>query len=89
MAKTLYELAMEYLNQGMPDITQTPRVTPPGTLPPSQPGFPTPDPRMGTILPAQGGGDGFGEGLLATCLGLDWFCLFRRAFSLRSFSSSS
>ena len=30
MAKTLFELAQEYLNQGMPDINQTPRVvTPP------------------------------------------------------------
>ena len=34
MAKTLFDLAQEYLNQGMPDISQTPRVTPPGTLPP-------------------------------------------------------
>jgi len=27
MAKTLYDLALDYLNQGMPDITQAPRTT--------------------------------------------------------------
>ena len=61
MAKTLYELAMEYLNQGMPDITQTPRVTPPGTLPPIT--LPPQDPNapVKRILPMpSGGGDGFG-----------------------------
>ena len=61
MAKTLYELAMEYLNQGMPDITQTPRVTPPGTLPPVT--LPPQDPNapVKRILPMpSGGGDGFG-----------------------------
>lgn len=59
MAKTLYELAMEYLNQGMPDITQAPRTitpaTPPITLPPQNPNAPT-----ARILPMPGGGDGFG-----------------------------
>jgi len=34
MAKTLFELAQEYLNRGMPDISQTPRViTPPAQDP--------------------------------------------------------
>ena len=34
MAKTLFDLAQEYLNQGMPDISQTPRViTPPAQDP--------------------------------------------------------
>jgi len=57
MAKTLYELAMEYLNQGMPDITQTPRVTPPEINPPGL--FPQPPVNPITkILPIQGGGGG-------------------------------
>ena len=34
-------------------------------------------------------GSGVGSGVFfATCLGLDWFCFFRRAFSLRSSASS-
>ena len=58
MAKTLFELAQEYLNQGMPDINQTPRVvTPPGTNPPTQPGFPSLPPTE-RILPMPGGGGG-------------------------------
>jgi hypothetical protein len=58
MAKTLYELAMEYLNQGMPDITQTPRTITPGTPPPVT--VPSVDPNASTarILPIQGGGGG-------------------------------
>ena len=62
MAKTLYELAMEYLNQGMPDITQTPRTITPGT--PSPVTVPSVDPNASTarILPIQGGGGGGGGG---------------------------
>ena len=61
MAKTLYELAMEYLNQGMPDITQAPRTitptTPPAvTVPPQDPNAPT-----ARILPMPGGGGGGGN----------------------------
>jgi hypothetical protein len=36
--------------------------------------------------PVAGDGDFLDWGLLATCLGLDCFCFFRRAFSLRSLS---
>ena len=61
MAKTLFELAQEYLNQGMPDITQTPRVvTPPATT------MPVPIPPGGSPtarilpMPQGGGGGGFG-----------------------------
>ena len=61
MAKTLYELAMEYLNQGMPDITQAPRTTtpttpttpPPATGGPANPFVPIPK------AISNGGGDGF------------------------------
>ena len=61
MAKTLFDLAQEYLNQGMPDISQTPRVTPPGTLPPVT--LPPQDPNAPTarILPMPGGGGGGGN----------------------------
>ena len=61
MAKTLFELAQEYLNQGMPDINQTPRVvTPPATT------MPVPIPPGGSPtarilpMPQGGGGGGFG-----------------------------
>ena len=57
MAKTLYELAMEYLNQGMPDITQAPRTVNP-TIPvtPKNPNVPT-----ARISPMPGGGGGGGS----------------------------
>ena len=59
MAKTLFELAQEYLNQGMPDISQTPRVV----TPPPATTMPVPIPPGGSptarILPMpQGGGGG-------------------------------
>ena len=59
MAKTLFELAQEYLNQGMPDINQTPRVV----TPPPATTMPVPIPPGGSptarILPMpQGGGGG-------------------------------
>jgi hypothetical protein len=40
------------------------------------------------VEPDLGDGDFFGEGFLAYCFGLDWFCFLRQAFSLRSFWTS-
>ncbi|MDB9910543.1 hypothetical protein OAC88_00190 [Flavobacteriaceae bacterium] len=57
---TLYDLAMQYLNQSLPktfkyDRTNQPGTLPPITLPPQDPNAPT-----ARILPVQGGGgDGF------------------------------
>ena len=61
MAKTLFELAQEYLNQGMPDISQTSRViTPPAQDPspvitPSDPNAPQRVLQLGS--PNNGGGN--------------------------------
>ena len=63
MAKTLFELAQEYLNQGMPDINQTPRVvTPPPatTMPVPIPPGGSPTARILPMPQGGGGGDGFG-----------------------------
>jgi len=63
MAKTLFELAQEYLNQGMPDISQTPRVvTPPPatTMPVPIPPGGSPTARILPMPQGGGGGDGFG-----------------------------
>ena len=55
---TLYDLAMQYLNQSLPKTFKYDRTNQPGTLPPVT--LPVqPNPRMGKILPVQGGGDGF------------------------------
>ena len=63
MAKTLYELAMEYLNQGMPDITQAPGTTTPTPTPTPTPVTPqNPNAPTARILPIQGGGGGGGGG---------------------------
>ena len=56
---TLYDLAMQYLNQSLPktfkyDRTNQPGTTPPVTVPPQDPNAP-----VKRILPVQGGGDGF------------------------------
>jgi len=57
---TLYDLAMQYLNQSLPktfkyDRTNQPGTNPPPvTIPPQDPNAPT-----ARILPVQGGGDGF------------------------------
>jgi hypothetical protein len=55
---TLYDLAMQYLNQSLPKTFKYDRTPPIGTNPPTQPGFPA-EP-IKKILPVQGGGgDGF------------------------------
>ena len=54
---TLYDLAMQYLNQSLPKTFKYDRTNQPGTNPPTQPGFPG-EP-IKKILPVQGGGDGF------------------------------
>ncbi len=51
---TLYDLAMQYLNQSLPKTFKYDRTNQPGTLPPVT--LPVqPNPRMGKILPVQGG----------------------------------
>ena len=57
---TLYDLAMQYLNQSLPktfkyDRTNQPGTTPPITVPPQDPNAPT-----ARILPVQSGGGDFG-----------------------------
>ena len=55
---TLYDLAMQYLNQSLPKTFKYDRTPPIGTNPPTQPGFPG-EP-IKKILPVQGGNeDGF------------------------------
>jgi len=60
MAKTLYDLALEYLNQGMPDITQAPGTTTPTPTPTPTPV--TPQNPNAPTLPSGGGGGGGGGG---------------------------
>ena len=52
---TLYDLAMQYLNQSLPKTFKYDRTPPIGINPPTQPGGP-PEP-IAKILPVQGGGD--------------------------------
>ena len=59
MAKTLYDLALEYLNQGMPDITQAPGTTTPTPTPTPTPV--TPQNPNAPTLPSGGGGGGGGN----------------------------
>ena len=54
---TLYDLAMQYLNQSLPKTFKYDRTNQPGTNPPILPVQPT-EP-IKKILPVQGGGDGF------------------------------
>jgi len=54
---TLYDLAMQYLNQSLPKTFKYDRTPPIGINPPTQPGGP-PEP-IAKILPVQGGSDNF------------------------------
>jgi hypothetical protein len=54
---TLYDLAMQYLNQSLPKTFKYDRTNQPGTNPPGL--FPQPPVKpIEKILPVQGGGDG-------------------------------
>ena len=68
MAKTLYDLALDYLNQGMPDITQAPRNTSPGTTFPGTTTNPTDYFNLPTtnILPNPGDDGGITNNIIST-----------------------
>jgi len=73
MAKTLYDLALDYLNQGLPDINQAPRNTSPGTTSPgtTSPGTTT-NPTdyfnlpAANILPSPGDDGGITNNIIST-----------------------
>ena len=56
---TLYDLAMQYLNQSLPKTFKYDRTNQPGTPPPVTVSPQDPNAPVKRILPVQGGGDGF------------------------------
>ena len=68
MAKTLYDLALDYLNQGLPDINQAPRNTSPGTTSPGTTTNPTDYFNLpaANILPSPGDDGGITNNIIST-----------------------